>query len=290
MTTNQKPQSPRPARQPQQTALAKYEVPSYDDLKEQKERMGGAPPLLKLEPREQKYRLRLAPARRGLPSFVGVSSHFCEFPNKKIVSCNCPVEMKVPGMRCAVHEYLERLAKSKNPIDQQRVKDFSAKGAVYVNVLVRGTDDPKIQTWRAGWTFMKWLDGKLQDFKSDSANGNPFDPGTGGFDFSVKVEKKNGTTTYAFDTPRAWGGVALCADQVQLDEWIMGAPDLRPHGQMKPYEDVRAAILEAEGGGVAPQGVPDRGGYGSGLRAGEMLDAEVLDDPDADDTQDDVEF
>lgn len=288
-------QNSRPANKaPKSTALATYEMPSYDDLKEEKTRMSGSTPLLKLEPREKKYRLRLVPPKRvpadqpKLPGFVGVSSHFGDFGNKKIVSCNCPVKMKVKGETCAFCQYLERLSKSRNAADQQRCKDFAAKGAVFVNVVLRGTEeDPKVQTWRAGWTFMKWLDGKLADFAEDPANGNPFDPGPTGFDFTVKVEKKNGTTSYDFDVPKGCYGVALLADPSEMVNLINSAPDLRPYGDFKPYDEVRDAIAAAEGGGEAPR----TGGYGrsGGMAVGEPIDAEVVadDDDDSDDDGDD---
>ncbi len=256
------------------TALAPYSIPTLGEFKEAKEKMGAAPELLKLEPRAQKYVARLVPGWQKRPALVTVSTHFCDFGNNKYLSANCPTEMRVPGQRCYMHEALERLAKSRNPIDAQKVKDWGARGAMYVNMLLRGETD-KPQPWRGGWTFVKWLQGKLADFESDSRNGNPFDPGNGGFDFTIFVEKKAGNISYTFDVPRSSYGVPLHEDATKAEEWIKGACDLSQYAKIRPYDEVKQAYEEAMGMDRPTHNAPN---YGTPRQEPEFVPSETIDD------------
>ena len=249
------------------TALAPYTLGTLMEFKDSKAKMGGATALWKFEPRSKTYRARLVvPARGRGPNAEPASGHFMDFGNRKIVSCNCPVEMKIPGCRCAGHEYLERLSKSKNPVDLQRVKDFKANGCMYVNIFVRDEME-KPMPWRGGWGFAGVLQTWLDEHESDNKNAHPFDPSALGFDFLVGVTKKNGKIDYKFDRNASCFRVPLHEDPVVINEWINGVVDLREYSKIRPYEEIKAAILEAESGGAPPPA-------DTGMRPGQVIDAE----------------
>ena len=248
------------------TALAPYSMPSLAEFKDSKAKMGSSAELWKFEARQKPYRCRLVIAMSPKPASEPASGHFMDFGNKKIVSANCPIEMKIPGHRCAPHEYLERLSKSKNPLDLQRVKDFKANGCMYVNLFVRDEMD-KPMPWRGGLGFVGILQSWLTEHADDPSNANPFDPTPAGFDFLVLNTKKNGKIEYKFDRSQSCFRTPLHPDPAVVDQWIRGAVDLREYSRIKPYEEVRAAIEEAERGGAPPPA-------DTGMRTGQVIDAE----------------
>jgi hypothetical protein len=256
---------------PRTTALAPYSLPTLEEFKDSKAKMGSAAELWKFEPRSKPYRCRLVIPQRGRPSSEPASSHFCDFGNKKIVSANCPVEMKIPGHRCAVHEYLERLSKSKNPQDLLRVKEWKANGCMYVNLYVRDEME-KPMPWRGGWGFVGKLQSWLDEHKNNpQKNANPFDPSPAGFDFTVLNTKKNGKISYEFDRTRDCFDVPLHEDPAVVDQWIRGAVDLREYSKIKPFDSVQTEIENAERGGAPP---PDD----RGMRPGQPIDVDYTEE------------
>lgn len=179
---------------------------------------------------------RSLPAPRGRRPMVKISRHLFQLPNSQWFGILCPLEMRVPGGRCLVHEQMRDLAQG-NPLDLDVVKQMEAREVDLINVILRNDEARGPVIHEANYAFAK----HSKDMMAQGVNS--FDPTPQGFDLAIHVPVKGSGQRWEYKNRLKPS--PLSTDPQQMADWIANAPDLAAEARCLTFDQQEKAYQKA---------------------------------------------
>jgi len=186
---------------------------------------------------------RPLPAPQGRKPMVKISRHLYQLPNGQWFGILCPLEMRVPGGRCLVHEQMRDIAQG-NPLDLEIVKQMEARQADLVCLILRNDEERGPVIHEANYAFAK----HSRDMLAQGVNS--FDPSAAGFDLSISVPPKGSGKRWEYKNRLRPS--PLHTDPQQVADWIANAPDLAAEARCLTYDQQEKAYQKALDRGSFP--------------------------------------
>lgn len=176
--------------------------------------------------------VRFVPAMPGRKPVHTTHQHYVELPGRPKVVFNCPLAMKVEGVRCPVCEKRAKLLATGNSADRDTAFGLAPRLRIYACVIDREHPELGVQVFGFGKTVMKGL----KSLRDDPDVGDFFRPGPDGFDVIIE---RTGTTKN--DTEYA---VRPAVKNTPLGDLsvIEAAPDLASLARVPSEDEIRARL------------------------------------------------
>ena len=201
------------------------------------------------EVRPKAYIVRLVPSLKGRKPLVAFARHWCKTGEKTVpIVCGLPT-----GQPCFPHDEMQRAAGDRNPIDQQRVKEWEARPSYAVVIIDRENEKAGPIVWEFGTQVFDQIQ-ILRNNARDGGSADPFDPGANGYDIFVTLKMEKGYKKYVIAPAQKVR--PLAPDAKQVSAWIQAAPDLTAKFQAEDYaaQQESLGMSSAPTGGWAPPG------------------------------------
>jgi len=260
------------------TAIATYKGVTTKALDQASATAGGSD---SIKLKQGANQLRIMPSVGRWEAIVGVSQHYVEVSTDIKFYANCPAKMaKRP---CPICQACDEMAKSQNPLDQERAERWKAKGRYFVNAILRGEENLGPRVFAFGWKIKDWLEKQLKK-EGDWAN-----PTAKGYDIIIEKSGEKMSTDYSCTTTRDCYDAKWALTPAQMKEWL--TPDaliaLDTKAIVMSYDDLMAKMNppEASGYDARREGVQRSAGR---LDNGHTIDAQDGDPGPSDEDEDGV--
>jgi hypothetical protein len=220
---------------------------------------------------EGRNRLRIIPPPEERKLFVKIYQHFVQVEGGGMVVVNCPRMMKKSKF-CPICQKAEALYASGNPLDRNKGYEMFAKLRMLCSVIDRSHPEDGIKIWSFGQKIYE----QINELRNDPDDPCDFVHPTEGCDLYVDRKGKSKKTTIY--TVRAGKTAKLAKTVGEMNELIMGQPDLDTRKQLPTDDDLLALANgekpEREDRGALPADTRSSRGKRGRTAGDDIIDAE----------------
>lgn len=245
-------------------AFGSYDQQQAEQDAKEAEKYGGGSDWYNLKDGPNVLRI-LPPKPGGKSPFMVRFRHWLDLPNGESVKFNCP--QKMAGQYCPICERADQLKKSADRNERDQGFSLSPQRQA-IAVVIDRTDPDKgpLACQLPGKTVYD----PLVNMRNDSRGGGDYTHPINGFDVIIKRSGKGKKGT-KYEVLPDRNNSQLAESIEQMNEWIMGQPDIATFCAIPTAQEISDMIAEATGQGgnrsqqmQAPAPAPAIGGQPQG--------------------------